>query len=188
MLRLAVLFHDIGKAVVVTVDNQGINHFHGHADVSEEMTRDILKRLRFDNDTISQVSRLVRYHDYGNQVEPSMRIVRRAINKIGEDIFPLLFPVKLADTMAQSNYRRQEKLENLDKWQQLYQEIVAHNQCVSLKTLAVTGKDLIGLGMKPGKELGEMLQRLLEHVLEYPEHNTREFLLEQVKELLQQSK
>ncbi len=188
VLRLAVLFHDIGKAVVVTVDNQGINHFHGHADVSEEMTRDILKRLRFDNDTISQVSRLVRYHDYGNQVEPSMRIVRRAINKIGEDIFPLLFPVKLADTMAQSNYRRQEKLENLDKWQQLYQEIVAHNQCVSLKTLAVTGKDLIGLGMKPGKELGEMLQRLLEHVLEYPEHNTREFLLEQVKELLQQSK
>jgi len=185
VLRLAMLFHDIGKPRVISTDGKGINHFHGHSDVGEEMTKDILKRLRFDNDTISKVTRLVRYHDYGNQLQPDMRIVRRAVNKIGEDIFPLLFPVKRADILAQSNYLRREKLENLEKWQQCYEEISAKKQCVSLKTLAITGNDLINMGMKPGKEMGETLQRLLDHVLECPDHNTREYLLEQAKRVME---
>lgn len=179
-LRLAMLFHDIGKPETVSVDEEGITHFHGHAAVSEEMTRVILRRLRFDNDTVFMVSRLVRYHDYGNSVEPDMRIVRRAVNKIGEDVFPLLFEVKRADILAQSEYRREEKLERLEKWRQLYLQIMEKKQCVSLKTLAVTGSDLIAMGMKPGKGIGEMLNQLLELVLEKPERNTREILLEEV--------
>lgn len=179
-LRLAMLFHDIGKPETVNVDEEGITHFHGHAAVSEEMTRVILRRLRFDNDTVFMVSRLVRYHDYGNNVEPDMRIVRRAVNKIGEDVFPLLFEVKRADILAQSEYRREEKLERLEKWRQLYLQILEKKQCVSLKTLAVTGSDLIAMGMKPGKGIGEMLNQLLELVLENPERNTREILLEEV--------
>ena len=182
ILRLAVLFHDIGKADTITTDEKGINHFHGHADISEEKTRAILRRLRFDNDTVYYVTRLVRYHDYGNQVEPDMRIVRRAVNKIGEDIFPRLFAVKRADILSQSNYLREEKLENLEKWQQLYREIMDRKQCVSLRTLAISGSDLIAAGMKPGKELGEVLHRLLELVLEEPERNTKEWLLSQVQE------
>ena len=78
---------------------------------------------------------------------------------------------------------RTEKLENLELWKKLYQEMLEKKQCVSLKTLAVTGRDLIDTGMKPGRELGEMLQQLLELVLEHPEQNTREQLLEKVKEL-----
>ena len=95
----------------------------------------------------------------------------------------LLFPVKRADILAQSDYLRTEKLENLELWKKLYQEMLEKKQCVSLKTLAVTGRDLIDTGMKPGRELGEMLQQLLELVLEHPEQNTREQLLEKVKEL-----
>ena len=182
ILRLAVLFHDFGKADTVSVDEKGINHFYGHADISEEKTRTILRRLRFDNDTVYFVTRLVRYHDYGNEVEPDMRMVRRAVNKIGEDIFPLLFPVKRADILSQSDYMREEKLANLKTWQQLYEEMTALQQCVSLKTLAVTGSDLIAAGMKPGKELGEVLQRLLELVIEEPQRNTKEILLNRVKE------
>ncbi len=181
ILRLAVLFHDIGKPDTRTTDEHGIDHFRGHAMVSEEKTKAILKRLRFDNDTLFYVTRLVRYHDYGNQQEPDMRIVRRAINKIGEDIFPLLFAVKKADILSQSTFRREEKLENLKKWQQLYQEIMDKKQCVSLKTLAVTGSDLISIGMKPGKELGEVLQCLLEQVLENPDYNRKEWLLSQAE-------
>lgn len=184
VLRLAMLFHDIGKPETITTDEQGITHFHGHADVSEELAKNILKRLRFDNDTISTVTRLVRYHDYGNKVEPDMRIVRRAVNKIGEDIFPLLFAVKRADTLAQSDYQRQEKLDNLEKWQQIYEQIIEQKQCVSLKTLAVTGSDLIAMGMKPGKGMGEMLHTLLEIVLEQPECNTKEYLLDKAQELV----
>lgn len=180
-LRLAMLLHDIGKPQTLTVDEEGITHFHNHAVVGEELTKSILKRLKFDNETIDTVSKLVRYHDYGNGVDPDMRIVRRAMNKIGENIFPLLFPVKYADLMAQSEYRRQEKIETLEKWKALYEQIVAKNECVSLKTMAVTGGDLIAAGMKPGKELGVMLNTLLELVLENPQNNTKEFLLAEAK-------
>lgn len=178
ILRLAVLFHDVGKPETLSVDEKGVTHFYGHAGVSEEMSRQILRRLRYDNDTIHAVTRLVRYHDYGNDVEPDMRIVRRAVNKIGEDIFPLLLKVKKSDILAQSDYKRKEKLDRVEQWQLLYEKIMEENQCVSLKTLAVTGSDLIAAGMKPGRELGVMLQKLLELVLEQPECNTKEYLLE----------
>lgn len=184
VLRLAMLFHDIGKPVTLTVDEKGITHFYGHAKVSADMTRDILRRLKFDNDTINKVCRLVLYHDYGNNVDPDLRIVRRTVNKIGEDAFPDLFQVKRADILAQSDFMRREKLARLEKWQQLYREVMEKGQCVSLKTLAVTGSDLIEAGMKPGKELGDVLRQLLELVLEEPQRNTREYLLEQAAKRL----
>lgn len=180
-LRLGMLFHDIGKPDTMTMDDRGIHHFHGHPAAGEEITRSVLRRLKFDNDTISRVCKIVRYHDYGNGVDPDMRIVRRAVNKIGEDIFPMLFPVKYADTLAQSLYKRQEKLDALEKWKKLYGEMIEQRQCVSLKTLAVTGRDLIAEGMQPGKEIGEMLQVLLDLVLDNPANNTKEFLLAEVK-------
>lgn len=184
LLRLALLFHDIGKPATMTKDGQGTTHFYGHAQVGAEMTREILKRLKFDNETVRAVCKLVLYHDYGNDIDPNIRLLRRTVNKIGEDAFPELFQVKRADILSQSDYRRLEKLEKLDKWQQLYEELRNKNQCVSLKTLAVTGSDLIGIGMKPGRELGEVLQKLLELVLEEPERNTKEFLLDRAKEML----
>lgn len=184
VLRLAVLFHDIGKPATLTKDEKGITHFHGHAQAGADITREILRRLKFDNDTISGVCKLVLYHDYGNDLKPDMRFLRRMVNKIGEDAFPGLFQVKRADILAQSDYLRREKLVRLQQWQQLYQELREKGQCVSLKTMAVTGSDLIHLGMRPGRELGEVLQKLLELVLEEPEHNTREFLLAQAEEML----
>ena len=184
ILRLAMLFHDIGKPATLTRDEQSITHFHGHAQVSADMTREILKRLKFDNETINAVCKLVLYHDYGNDLEPDIRLMRRAVNRIGEDAFPGLFQIKRADVMAQSEYLRREKLERLTLWEQLYEELEEKNQCVSLKTMAVTGSDLIELGMKPGRELGEVLQKLLELVLEKPECNNRKFLLAQAKEML----
>lgn len=179
ILRLTMLFHDLGKPSVLTVDEDGATHFHGHAKVSAEMAESIMRRLRFDNDTIRTVCRLVLYHDYGNGTEPDSRMVRRAVNKIGEDIFPRQLLVRRADICAQSDYLREEKLKSLDRWEQLYEEIRAGAQCVSLKSLAVTGADLIQAGWKPGKELGETLQTLLELVLENPECNHREWLLAQ---------
>ena len=184
ILRLTMLLHDVGKPDTLSVDEEGITHFHGHPTVGEELAKKILRRLKFDNDTIHTVTRLVRYHDYGNGVDPDMRIVRRGIQKVGEDIFPLLIPVRHADVCAQSDYKKTEKLELLDKWEHLYHEIIAKNQCVSLKTMAITGSDLIALGMNPGKEIGSMLNGLLQMVIENPECNTREFLLEEVRRRL----
>lgn len=183
VLRLTMLFHDIGKPDTLTVDEQGITRFHGHARVSAEMAKSIMRRLKFDNDTIHTVYRLVLYHDYINDMDPDLRLVRRTINKIGEDIFPLLFQVKRADILAQSDYRRKEKLERLKKWEELYDQVLEKKQCVSLKDLAVTGHDLIAVGIKPGKGLGDILQNLLEMVLDDPECNTKEKLLAEAEKL-----
>ncbi|MCM1567965.1 MAG: CCA tRNA nucleotidyltransferase [Roseburia sp.] len=182
-LRLAMLLHDIGKPDTKETDDEGRDHFHGHAAVGEELAGAVLRRLKYDNDTIYRVCRLVRYHDYGNDMEPDKRIVRRTMNKIGEEFFPDIFYIKRADILAQSDFMRREKLDRLAKWQQIYEEIAARKQCVSLKNLAVTGKDLIALGMKPGKEIGSMLQELLEIVLDNPQYNTKEYLLKEAERL-----
>lgn len=79
--------------------------------------------------------------------------------------------------MAQSVYHQKEKLEWLDRLGEIYEEILRKKECVSIKDLAVSGKDLIQAGMKPGKEIGETLNRFLEIVLEDPEKNTKEYLL-----------
>ena len=185
VLRLAMLLHDIAKPLALETDEAGITHFHGHAQQGEEMAKTILRRLRMDNDTISKVSRLVRYHDYGNGVEPNGRIVRRAVNKVGEELFPSLLLVRKADILAQSDYKRDEKLQALAAWEACFGEIVKSGQCVSLKTLAVNGRDLIEKGFAPGKQLGDILDVLLQDVLENPEHNTREYLLLKAQKTLE---
>ena len=186
-LRLAMLLHDIGKPVTLTTDEKGITHFKGHAQEGERLARIILRRLKFDNDTINMVCKLVRYHDYGTNVDPDMKLVRRAIHKIGEDAFPGLFMVHRGDIYAQSTYRREEKLASQAKWEDLYQQIMEEGQCVSLKTLAVNGSDLIALGVQPGQEIGRILQRLLDMVLEDPGCNQREYLLGQAKDMITHS-
>ena len=182
VLRLAMLLHDIAKSDTLEIDDNGVTHFHGHAAMGEEMTKTILRRLRMDNDTISQVSRLVRYHDYGNGVKPNGRIVRRAVNRVGEELFPALLLVKKADILAQSDYKREEKLNTLEAWESCFKEIQAKGQCVSLKTLAVNGRDLIAAGLAPGRELGTILDSLLQEVLEEPEKNNKEYLIQKALE------
>lgn len=181
VLRLAMLFHDIGKPAMKKIDEKGIAHFKMHDTQGAEMTKQILRRLKFDNDTMNKVVRLVQYHDYRMPAEP--KNVRRAMNKIGEDIFPYYLEVRMADTLAQSEYKQKEKTQNIRDVRERYEEILERNECVSLKSLAVTGSDLIANGMKPGKEIGEVLNKLLEYVIEHPEANEKDTLLKLKREL-----
>lgn len=125
--------------------------------------------------------RIIKWHDYRFSNTPAC--MRRAINKIGIDIFDYLFLVKRADTLAQNVDTIEEKMNDLEKSYELFRSIYQSNQCVSLKELAISGSDLIDNGFKPGKELGEYLNKLLEMVIEQPELNKREILLEKLKEL-----
>lgn len=177
ILRYAVLLHDIAKPETLTVDDTGVTHFHGHAAKGEEMSRIILRRLRMDNETINKVSRLVCFHDYGSSITPDCRLIRRALNKIGEDLFPSLLQIRKADILAQSDYHREEKLSRLRAWEACYEEVLQAKDCVSLKTLAINGKDLIEAGFAPGREIGCILDGLLQEVLEEPCKNNREYLL-----------
>ena len=176
ILRLTMLLHDMGKPALKTMDENGIAHFKKHAEESENIAKAILKRLKFDNDTLRKVTKLVLYHDY--RMPATDKNVRRAMNKIGVELFPYYMEVRRADVLAQSMYEREAKIQNLDEIEKIYEQIVAAGQCVSLKQLAVSGKDLLEAGMKPGKEIGNKLDELLERVIEEPELNSREKLLE----------
>ena len=182
VLRLGMLFHDIGKPQTMTVDENGITHNRKHPVVGAEMTRKILRRLKFDNDTTDKVTKLVLYHD--QEIGATQTGVRQAIHRMGENIFPLMFAVYRADISAQSDYKREEKLQKLSYIEGLYEEVCRQGDAVNLKDLAITGADLIAQGMKPGREIGAVLQELLDIVLEDPTLNTAEQLLEISKKIV----
>ncbi len=179
-MRWAALLHDVAKPVTKTTDETG-DHFYRHNVVGMDMANQILRRLKFDNVTIAKVKKLVQWHDYGIGDTPSLRSFRKSLSKMGADLFDDYMLLKKADTLAQSDYMREEKLESLAVLQGYYEEIISKQQCLSIKDLAIDGKDLIALGMKPGKDMGEMLQSLLEAVLDEPGLNTVETLSEIVK-------
>lgn len=180
VLRLGMLFHDIAKPHTLSIDDEGITHNKGHAELGEKMTKQILRRLKFDNDTIDKVSKIVLYHDREVGLTPSG--VRRAVNRMGEEIFTMLFAVQYADVLAQSDYLREEKLQKLTYKKEIYEDICRRKECLSLKDLAVTGSDLIALGIPAGRQIGVILNELLDIVLEEPARNTREELLRICKE------
>jgi tRNA nucleotidyltransferase (CCA-adding enzyme) len=182
VIRLTLLLHDVAKPLCRTTDEEGIDHFYGHQGKSSELARGILRRLKFDNETTDRVCRLVQWHD--DTPELQEKAVRRAINRIGREQYPALFAVKQADMMAQSSFRREEKLARLEGYRRLYQKIIDERQCISVKELAINGSDLIAAGMQPGKEIGEVLKQLLDQVLEDPAQNTKENLLEQAHKIL----
>lgn len=179
VLRLAMLFHDFGKPDTKTTDEEGVDHFHGHAVLSEELTRKILKRLKFDTDTLTMTARLVRCHD--RRIEPTAKSLRRAMADMGADLFPAVFKVKEADVAGQSDYQRDEKLQKLQELQKLYAQIIEKQECVCIRDLAVNGRDLIEAGITPGPELGSILSQMLQIVVEEPEKNTKEYLLARIR-------
>ena len=176
VLRLALLLHDIAKPQVKTTDENGIDHFHGHAARSAALADRILRDLKYDNQTREAAVRLIAWHDCN--LGDSLPEIRKSISKLGEEWFLPLLEVKTSDVEAQSDYQRDEKLGKIEYWRNAFEEIRCAGDCLSLKDLAVSGKDLIAAGAAPGKEIGRILHEMLEEVLREPAHNTREYLLE----------
>ena len=175
ILRLTMLLHDFGKPVTRTTDERGLDHFRSHPEESYKIAKTILQRLKYDNETIRKVTTLVRYHDLRMRLtEPA---VRKAIVRIGADLFPYYLEIQHADTMAQSLYQRDEKLAYTADLRRMYDKIMFRGDCLSLKDLAVNGTDLIAAGVKPGREIGNTLAQMLEDVLEVPQHNDKRYLM-----------
>lgn len=175
-LRVGMLLHDIGKPASKSTDENGRDHFYGHAEVGVKIADNILRRLKFDNKSRSTILDIVKYHD----VRPKLTYpgVRKIINKVGIDSFYLLFPVQQADIFSQSEYDREGKLERADKLHIMYDKIIDNNDPLFVKDLAVNGNDLIQAGFEKGKMLGAALQHLLMIVLDDPMKNDREKLME----------
>lgn len=182
VLRYAMLFHDMAKPICKTTDKDGIDHFYGHPEKGVQLAREVFRRLKFDCVTMDAVCALVRWHDYNPPLE--YRGVRRAAVKTGQQQYPAIFAVKRADILAQSAYQREEKLAYVENYEKLYQEILEQGDCLSLKQLAITGRDIIALGAAQGKLIGDILKQLLDLVIENPEKNERGYLLSQAQQLL----
>nr|WP_034869297.1 HD domain-containing protein [Clostridium lundense] len=177
-LRLTMLLHDICKPQCKTTDELGIDHFYIHAHKSAEKAREILKRMKYDNKTIERVYTLIQCHDYEVY---SNKSIKKLLNKIGEELFVDLLKVKEADIKAQNPRFYEERHMKLLEIEKKLNSILQQRQCFSLKDLDVNGKDLIELGLAQGKEIGKMLNELLEIVMENPELNNKEELINIIK-------
>lgn len=180
VLRLTLLFHDFGKPVVFYEDEQGISRFPGHPEVSAQIAGEIMHRLKFDNDTIHKVKLLTAEHD--RPIDAQAKSVRRAMAKIGKDLFPAFLQVRKADILAHAEGMQKQALEELACVETLYEEIMEKQEAVTMKELAVNGKDLMALGIPQGRVLGALLQELLEICLEKPEFNTKDQLIGWIQE------
>ena len=187
VMNLTMLLHDSGKPMCRSTSENGTDHFYGHPERSSELAKTVLRRLKFDNDMIDLVGRLVLYHDCRFQVktgDEAVRSVRRIAGRVGLDNLPYLFPIQRADIWAQATKYHESGYAVMAVMEEAYRVIVDENQCVSLKELAVKGRDLLEIGYQPGPELGTVLNTLLEIVVENPEQNNRDALLATAKEML----
>lgn len=173
---LAVFFHDIGKPHCYQDSEDGVRHFKGHGRVSADMTNEIMKRLRFDNDTREKVVELVYYHDATFEV--GKKYVKRWLNKIGEEQFRRLLNVRRADIKAQAYIEQESRLQKIDNIEYILEEVLQDDECFSLKDLAVNGKDVMDtMLIKSGKEVGYWLNEILTRVIDGRLKNDREDLI-----------
>jgi len=179
ILRWTMLLHDIGKPLKKTTDIKGIDHFYGHQQTSAELANSILNRLRFDKEAIKKVTKLIINHDLN--IYDSERSIRKVISKVGEDSFIELLEVQKADAMGQNRIYLDKRILKLDNIKKIYNEIKNSNQCLNKRDMAINGDDLILIGMKPGKDLKNMLDYLFECVLESPELNDKQKLIDLAK-------
>ncbi len=175
VVRLALLLHDIGKPRCYTIDENGHGHFYGHAAESERIACDILHRLKYDRRTCEAVCMLIKYHD--TPIADTDTAVRRCLNRWGEEQFLQLLAVQEGDTRAHAAAVQEERLATISKLRERVSRIVAEGQCVSLKTLAVGGDDLLRAGVPSGRAVGRLLNWMLAEVLSERLPNDRDILL-----------
>ncbi len=185
ILSWSALLHDVAKPVCRSCDENGTEHFYGHPDKGADMAVKILRRLKFDNYTINMVSRLIKYHDY--RFSGSKKELRRFISRAGIDIIPLLFILMEADVSAQSDYHRDDKLRLLKYAGELFDEIVADGETLTIKELKINGHDIIEMGVSEGKQIGKILDKLFEEVIDNPKLNNREYLLCRAEEIAEKN-
>ena len=177
-LRWAALLHDVGKVDTFTLDEQGQGHFYGHGEVSAQMADAILRRLKAPNALREEVMELVKRHML--LIEPEKKTVRRWLGRLGEDRMQRLLQLQEADLFG-TGTRKQSDLALFLEIRCLMAEIQAENACLSLKDLAINGRDLTALGYE-GPAIGKMLNFLLEQVLEEKIPNEKTALLDAVKQ------
>jgi putative nucleotidyltransferase with HDIG domain len=173
---LAALFHDLGKPLTRRADEQGVWTFYQHEQESARLCRHILTRLRYPNAVIDETCRLIGEHMFHYTENWTDAAVRRFIIRAGEENLENLYRLRRADSYAQGGIK--PPADSLLPLVSRVDEVLAGSRAFSLKDLAVSGRDLMAIGVKPGKCMGIILKELFETVVDDPAQNSREKLLE----------
>lgn len=172
-IRLSALLHDIAKPQCFTIDDKGVGHFYEHSKLSADMSRDILTRLRFDNKTINTVCKLI--YNHMTPTNLNIKSIKKLICRVEEDNVYKLMNLMIADRLGMA--KKYIMFSDILILQGKITKILNEKQPLSVKEIDINGYDLMKLGYK-GKEIGNKLNELLELVLENPELNHKEKLIE----------
>lgn len=181
LLRITMLLHDLGKPMACKRDPDGTAHFKGHPKFSAVMAEQILERMKYPRDFIDDCITLIAFHDV--RFSGSKPQIRHVMNKIGEENMQRLLKVQYADIMAQSMYRRDEKLDKYYSACKAFEEIIEERDCFTLKQLEINGHDLIRMGVTDGRQIGFTLKKLLCLVIDDKLENKNSVLVQKAKEL-----
>ncbi len=180
-VRLAALFHDIGKPAAKKIIDGNIT-FYNHERIGSKLTQQILTRLKYPNAVIDDVCHLINEHMFNYESNWTVPAVRRFIIRVGQDHLEDLFDLRLADMYGMHNqpieYKYSAAINLLVELKDRISVELEKNNALSLKDLAINGNDLIAAGFEKGKKLGLILNHLLDCVIEDPEMNTKDKLLE----------
>lgn len=183
IMRLVMLFHDMGKPPCRINGENGEGHYHGHADVSARLADELLRELKCDNSRRLTICRIVKYHDY--PIDTSRKHIRRMIAKMGYDIFQYVMLAHIADDSAKADFvlpRREIEREIIKIGEQIFSE----RQPLTVKDLAINGKDLLEF-IEPSPQMGKILAALLTEVLDETLPNEKSALLDRAKELISEN-
>lgn len=181
-MRLAALFHDIGKPKCNTVDENGTDHFFGHPKESAEITNKILKRFKVSKELQNKIVKLVALHDEKISLRPS--IIKKWLRALGKDFIFDFMDLKLADMKTHNLVYAQESIDLFEKIKCSIRQILDNDEPYMISQLKIDGNDLIELGYS-GKAIAEELNRLIVLVSGQANLNNKAFLLKQAKKDLE---
>ncbi|MBO7398958.1 MAG: HD domain-containing protein [Clostridia bacterium] len=187
-LRLTMLLHDVAKPQTVTYDKKGFTHFKNHAETGSLMSEEILKRLRAPNATVRRVTRLIKYHEFFKDVSVKEERYQAAAGKIlravGPELAEDLVYVMRADINGKSNYALTVNLATIDNLQSAIYNYKRSGRPYSLSGLCVSGRDLIrNAGIPSGRELGAVLETILDEIIEGTLENDRKALIARARQI-----
>ena len=202
-VKLPALFHDIGKINTMSEDANGI-HFYGHDVEGAKITENILTRMKFPKAEIQRVVKLVRWHmfyypsadwrkEYGDEIDLEAKdhgwtdaAVRRFVKKVSEELLEDLFKLRIAD--ANANPKSNFKTGEIDIFANRIGEVRSKDMALKISDLQIDGEDLKEIGIMPGPQMGLVLNKLLDLVIEDPGMNSKELLTDAAKDILKHLK
>lgn len=171
-IRLAALFHDIGKPYTLTMDEEGIGHFYGHDKLGAEISKEVLKRFKASNNLIEEVYNLVKEH-MNHHANFKDKGLKRLIRRLGEEEVFHLIELQIADIKCSN---KEANVDHIIERRNRIKEILEKDEAYKIEQMHIDGKDLINLGFEQGPIIGEILEFLLDKIIEEPELNDRGIL------------